>query len=71
MDIGIGCRHRDVEWHDAHHCTCHECGKVGEWFDDGFTLWRRTKVARVAEASPDNRLLEFPMAATTAKRQAS
>lgn len=41
MEIGIGCRHRDVEWYDSRHCQCHQCGKAGEWFEDGFMLWRR------------------------------
>ena len=54
MGVGLGCRHRCAVWQDSHHCSCNECGKVGEWFDDGFTLWRRvgaTERARLAELS--------------------
>ena len=35
------CKHWDVEWLDAHTCCCNECGKLGQWYEDGLVIWCR------------------------------
>ena len=35
------CRHWDVEWEDSHNCHCQACGKHGQWFEEGYVLWKK------------------------------
>jgi hypothetical protein len=37
----IMCNHWVVEWIDAYTCCCKGCGRLGQWYDDGFVLWCR------------------------------
>lgn len=50
------CRHWDVAWEDSHTCHCQDCGRQGQWFEDGYVLWTKRPPAvpwtmpRLAEA---------------------
>ena len=39
----VTCRHHNVQWLDSHTCRCLECGKRGEWAEQGFSIWMRTE----------------------------
>ncbi len=39
----IICRHHDVEWINSHTCRCRDCGKQGQWTEQGFAIWIRTE----------------------------
>lgn len=39
----VVCRHYDVEWLGSHICLCRDCGKRGEWTEQGFAIWIRTQ----------------------------
>ena len=51
------CRHWNVRWLDSHTCRCHECGRTGRWYEDGFVLWSKRKIGPV-NRSENNRLSE-------------
>ena len=37
------CRHYDVKWLDSHTCYCRDCGKQGQFTEQGFAIWIRTQ----------------------------
>lgn len=37
------CRHYNVNWLDSHTCKCSDCGKHGQWTEQGFAIWVRAE----------------------------